>query len=267
MRVIKSVKKRIIVSIAITQLGQGEDLVVLHGWGMNRHVWSTVQTQLSQHFRLWLVDLPGFGDSYETPLATSVNAVAEQLLPHLPEQFHVLGWSMGGLVATAITAEHPERVKTVITVASSPYFLEQANWPGIKPRLMAQLEKDLQHDFRKTVERFLALQAMGSKDAKQQVKQLKQWLFESPLASAETLSRGLTLLEQTDLRETLQSIQVPMLRLYGRLDGLVPLNAAQATGKLAPHTSSYVFSESAHAPFITEPELFVEQVTGFLTSN
>ena len=75
-------------SIAITQLGQGEDLVVLHGWGLNRHVWSTVQTQLSQHFRLWLVDLPGFGDSYETPLATSVNAVAEQLLPHLPEQFH-----------------------------------------------------------------------------------------------------------------------------------------------------------------------------------
>ena len=253
-------------SIAIDQLGQGEDLVVLHGWGMNRHVWSTIKEPLSNTFKLWLIDIPGFGDSHDEPLPQSVDAIAEILLTHLPEHFHIMGWSMGGLIATAIAANYPHRVNKLVTVASSPYFLEQSDWPGIKPRLMKQLENDLHNDFRKTVERFLALQAMGSKDAKQQVKQLKHWLFQSPLASEQALSTGLTLLEQTDLRETLQTIKAPLLRMYGRLDGLVPISAAQATNQLATQSSCCIFNESAHAPFITEPELFVQQLPRFLNS-
>ena len=251
-------------SIAITRQGQGEDLVVLHGWGMNRHVWSLIKDELSKHFNVWLVDLPGFGDSHEETLSNSVDSIADQLLSSLPQRFHILGWSMGGLIATSLATRHCQRVDKLITVASSPYFLESSDWPGIKPRLMTQLETDLQNDFRKTVERFLSLQAMGSKNAKQQVKQLKQWLFESPLASEETLLTGLKLLEKTDLRNTLKHIQAPMLRMYGRLDGLVPISARQAIERLVPQSTSYVFNDSAHAPFITEPELFIERLISFI---
>lgn len=45
-------------------IGEGErDLVLLHGWGLNAEVWSCIQARLAPHFRLHLVDLPGYGRS------------------------------------------------------------------------------------------------------------------------------------------------------------------------------------------------------------
>ncbi len=45
-------------------IGEGErDLVLLHGWGLNAEVWSCIQARLTPHFRLHLVDLPGYGRS------------------------------------------------------------------------------------------------------------------------------------------------------------------------------------------------------------
>ncbi|MCP5077676.1 MAG: alpha/beta fold hydrolase, partial [Psychromonas sp.] len=44
-------------------VGQGKDLVLLHGWGVNSAVWQPVVELLGKHFRLHLIDLPGFGES------------------------------------------------------------------------------------------------------------------------------------------------------------------------------------------------------------
>ncbi|MCX2959717.1 MAG: pimeloyl-[acyl-carrier protein] methyl ester esterase, partial [Serratia symbiotica] len=41
----------------------GRDLVLLHGWGLNAEVWGCMLARLTPHFRLHLVDLPGYGRS------------------------------------------------------------------------------------------------------------------------------------------------------------------------------------------------------------
>ena len=66
-----------------------------------------------------------------------------------------------------------------------------------------------------------------------------------------------------DLRDALTSLSMPMLRLYGRLDGLVPIKVASDLNEQLPSTQQFVFNQSSHAPFMTEHEAFCLQVREF----
>jgi pimeloyl-[acyl-carrier protein] methyl ester esterase len=57
-----------------------------------------------------------------------------------------------------------------------------------------------------------------------------------------------------------------MLRLYGRLDGLVPIKVAQDLQQVVPHSEQYIFTESSHAPFMTELDTFCQQLITFARS-
>ena len=197
--------------------GQGNvHLVLLHGWGLNAEVWRCIDEELSSHFTLHLVDLPGFGRSRGFG-ALSLADMAEAVLQQAPDKAIWLGWSLGGLVASQIALTHPERVQALVTVASSPCFSARDEWPGIKPDVLAGFQQQLSDDFQRTVERFLALQTMG---------------------------------------QPLQNVPMPFLRLYGYLDGLVPRKVVPMLDKLWPHSESYIFAKAAHAPFISHPVEF-----------
>lgn len=243
--------------------GQGSDLVLIHGWGMNGAVWQGVITTLSAHFTVHWCDLPGYGESTDVD-ATSLTDMAQCVLDQAPPQATWLGWSLGGLVATQAALMAPERITKLITVASSPSFMAREGWRGIQPAVLANFQSQLAHDFVLTVERFLALQAMGSPTARQDIKQLKQAVLARPLPTPAALALGLELLETVDLRDQLANITMPWLRLYGRLDGLVPVKSAQAVLGLCPQSDSHVFPSASHAPFISHPDAFTATIQQFI---
>ncbi|OLQ86082.1 pimeloyl-[acyl-carrier protein] methyl ester esterase [Vibrio panuliri] len=242
--------------------GEGKDLVLLHGWGMNGAVWQQTAQRLSQHFRVHIVDLPGFGHSHQASFS-SLADLTQQVLDEAPAQAVWLGWSLGGLVASHIALHHPERISALITVASSPCFAEQKPWRGIQAKVLKAFTAQLIDDFQLTIERFIALQAMGSPSARQDLKALKQAVLSRPMPNQQALLAGLNLLGEVDYRQRLHQVEIPTLRLYGRLDGLVPIQVAEDVAALMPNSQSYVFSQSSHAPFMTEFEEFCQQVTHF----
>lgn len=243
--------------------GQGLDLVLIHGWGMNGAVWHNIVMQLSQHYRVHAVDLPGYGHSGASQ-ADSFEQMCEWILEEAPENAIWLGWSLGGLVATHITQVAPERVSKLITVASSPSFADSEQWKGIKPEVLNNFIEQLSDNFRLTVERFMALQAMGSPTARQDVKQVKKAVFSRPVPEPQVLAQGLKILADTDLRGSLTLINQPFLRLYGRLDGLVPVNVAEKVSEMSPRSESYIFQNASHAPFISHSEEFIEVLQRFI---
>lgn len=242
--------------------GEGQDLVLLHGWGMNGAVWQQSVERLQTHFRVHVVDLPGYGHSAHLP-ASSLEAIAQLLLPHAPRQAIWVGWSLGGLVATHMALYHADYVSKLVTVASSPKFAAESKWRGIQPSVLHAFTEQLSEDFHTTVERFMALQAMGSPSARQDVKNLKQAVLSRPEPNPQALLAGLKMLAEVDLREHLPHLSMPMLRLYGRLDGLVPVKIAEQLTAALPSSEQFVFSQSSHAPFITEPESFYHQLIRF----
>ena len=245
--------------------GQGRDLVLVHGWGMNGAVWQQTVNVLETHFRMHVVDLPGYGHSAHCH-AQNLEEIAQQLMVDAPKDAIWVGWSLGGLVATHMALHHVDYVNKLVTVASSPKFAaekEPVMWRGIQPDVLSTFTEQLVEDFQTTIERFMALQAMGSPSARQDVKQLKQAVLSRPLPDPDSLLAGLKMLSDVDLRSQLAQISVPMLRLYGRLDGLVPLKVSNELDKLLPHTDKYIFMQSSHAPFMTESGTFCKQLLSF----
>ena len=255
--------------LSISVQGNGPALVLLHGWGLNQAIWQPVQAKLAAGFTVYCVDLPGFGDSSWQPgnedFHHACTRVAEALIRHIGHSFALGGWSMGGLMATQIALDFPTYVQRLITIASSPCFIahETGNWPGIKPTTLETFRYQLTTDYRKTLERFLAVQALGSPAARDEIKAMRVLLHERPEPKPEALVAGLRWLARVDLREQIAALQVPLLRMYGRRDSLVPIATQEAILPLLPkHIANTVvtFQESAHAPFFTEPELFIAKL-------
>ncbi|MGO1295694.1 MAG: pimeloyl-ACP methyl ester esterase BioH [Vibrio sp.] len=246
--------------------GAGPDVVFLHGWGMNGAIWQQTAEQLSTHFRVHIVDLPGYGHSHEVS-AGDLSAIVGKLLDQAPPRAVWVGWSLGGLIASHMAATYPQRVSQLITVASSPKFAAERPWRGIQPQVLASFTQQLQDNFEKTIEQFMALQVMGSPSAREDVKRLKQAVLSRPFPNERALHEGLQLLAECDLRQQLTAIQQPFLRMYGRLDGLVPVKVAQDLDMTLPDSSSVIMTQSAHAPFITEPHAFCQEVSNFITRS
>lgn len=230
-------------------------LVLLHGWGLNAEVWNCIRAELASHFTLHLVDLPGFGRSLGFG-AMSHAQMAQCVLEKAPPQAIWLGWSLGGLVASQVALTHPERVLALATVASSPCFCANDEWPGIKPDVLAGFQQQLSEDFQRTVERFLALQTMGTETARQDARMLKNTVLSLPVPDVDVLNGGLEILKTVDLREPLTALSVPHLRIYGYLDGLVPRKVAPLLDTLWPQSESLIIAKAAHAPFISHPVEF-----------
>lgn len=243
--------------------GQGPDLVLVHGWGMNVGVWQDVIPMLSQHYRVHWCDLPGYGENGNVT-ATSLNDIVEQLLVQAPVKAVWLGWSLGGIIASKVALVAPQRVTQLITVASSPCFMSRPEWQGIQPRVLANFQTQLVTDFSITIERFLTLQALGSRTAKEDIRQLKAAVLSRPQPQLAALTLGLSLLEEIDLRSALMGLSQPWLRLYGRLDALVPIKTELVLTLLYPQSKSYVFTEASHAPFISHLDEFISVVMAFI---
>lgn len=247
--------------------GQGLPVVFIHGWGLNAGVWEPLIETLAAHFRVITIDLPGYGKNHDQACSPySLDNIAEQVCQAINEPAVYIGWSLGGLVANQITLNQPNQVKGLVNVASTPCFVQQENWPGIDANVLSNFHRQLAQDTQKTIDNFLKIQAMGSPHIRDDIKRIRTLIMQYPMANQNTLSQSLALLTDTDQRHLLKSIHCPFLRIYGKLDGLVPKTVIEAIAKLAPNSEHIIFNNSSHAPFISELTLFTEKLQQWLNN-
>lgn len=240
-------------------------LVLLHGWGLNHQVWSQLISALPTELDIYTPDLPGFGLS-PCPVPYNLETVLAQLADQIPEQSIVIGWSLGGLLAIALASRYPNKVKKLGLIASTPCFMAKEHWPGMESRVMQQFAGQLQQNLALTVERFLAIQAMGSSTARQDIKLLKQAVLSLPLPSALALQGGLELLANLDLRQEFASLTTRVFIILGRLDSLVPVTIAPLLQNLCALTQVEILPKASHAPFISHQQEFISLLLPHLSA-
>jgi pimeloyl-[acyl-carrier protein] methyl ester esterase len=255
-------------SLHIEIKGHGHPLVLIHGWGMHGGVWQPLLKKLSQHYQLHIVDLPGMGHS--RPLEPAhLHAVAETLAAQLPPNVDVCGWSMGGLVAMRLALTHPEVVRRMVLIGSSPRFVNAASqdeqWEyGIAADVFHQFASQVNTDYHATLIKFLTLQCMGSSDARATVKQLRATFAERPVPTAGSLQKALQILLENDLRQEILHLHKPVLLIHGDRDTLAPLQAAHWLSQHLPFGRLRVIAGAGHAPFLSHPDQFVHAIDEFL---
>ncbi len=238
-------------------------LVLLHGWGVNQGVWQGVRQALAANVMLTTPDLPGFGNAAHYPQPYSLDAVVAQLAQQIPDGSDVCGWSLGGMLAIALAKRYPHKVAKLGLIGASPCFVAQPGWPGMQLTVLQQFAGALSQNLPLTVERFLAIQALGSRSARDDIKTLKQAIMAYPMPAQEAIAGALELLH-CDLRAEFAALSQPVAGFYGRLDSLVPVAVLTQLQQLQPKASFTVAEHASHAPFISHPQLFIDWLNNWL---
>jgi len=250
--------------LASERFGEGHDLVLLHGWGMNAGVWAPLREQLSAHWRVTAIELPGHGDSPFDAQRTRLPDWAGACLDAAPERALWLGWSLGGLLAQQAALLAPARLRGLLVVASTPCFVTRDGWPcAMDDEVFDGFASQLSRDGSRTLARFLALQVRGAKDAGPTLRTLRKALNGRPAPLAKALDAGLRLLLDGDLRARLPELAVPNRWLFGQRDALVPVAAADCIAGLLPCAGRQVLAGAGHAPFLSHPESCLQALQEF----
>jgi len=236
--------------LAIQVFGQGTPLVLLHGWGFDSQIWQSVLPNLlalEKLYQLYLVDLPGFGGSSKM----GWKDFKQQLLVHLPSQFILGGWSLGGLFATRLASEEPQRVMKLLQITSSPYFLRAEGWAGIAPDIL----DDFYHRFVTapplTRQQFVQTQLPASEKCPIDVEQT---------VNITGMQEGLSVLKHWDLRSSLEQLTMPVAYLFGRLDRIVSYKILDNLQECYPHFNYTLLARAGHMPFLSHRAAFIEWI-------
>lgn len=255
-------------SLHIEVQGSGAiPLVMIHGWAMHGGIFAPLVEALREHCTMYLADLPGHGYSRDCGLPLNPATCARAIADATPSAVW-LGWSLGGLVALSAAVDIPQQVRGLAMLCATPRFVVAEDWPyGRDASLVQQLATDLETDYHATIERFLALEVMGSPDPRADLRRLRAEVFARGEPDLRVLQEGIRILDQTDLRAALPQLDAgSSWWSAGRLDRLVHPAAMEASANLCGG-EFHVIAHAGHAPFLSHPDTVAQTLLPWLETR
>lgn len=244
---------------------EATELVLLHGWGGSSAVWRDMLPWLRRRCNVSLIDLPGFGRSEQQP-ELSIDDLLAQIITVAPQRAVYLGYSLGGMLATALAARFPQQVAALLTLASNLRFVADRDWPtAMDPAVFAQFYQLAVEKPAQIGRRFSALQAAGDPQERAIMRLLRE-RAEQELYSCYP-PQALAWLREIDNRTALQSIDCPWLALFAERDALVPAAAAAALAQVFAPVQVELMEDSGHALPLSHPQRCAERVQAFLRQH
>ncbi len=226
-------------------------LVLIHGWAADSRYWQPLIDELCAHHELWTVDLPGFGAS--APGVRELPTLLDDLAGVLPEQAVLVGWSLGGMLATLLAERRPERVVALVTLATNGCYVARPDWPDALSRdTFDEFCAAFDADPALCLKRFGGLQAHGDAEARALTRALRALQVIPDPAQVSAWRDSLTLLDALDIRPALAGLRCPSLHLFGNGDVLVPVGAAGAL-PTGPQATVERLRDCGHAPQLSQP--------------
>ncbi|AUM72189.1 alpha/beta fold hydrolase [Pseudomonas fluorescens] len=233
-------------------------LILLPGWGLGVSPLEPLAAALQgldEHLRVEIEPLPALTSS-------DPDEWLEELDAAVPQDAWLGGWSLGGMLASALAARRGERCCGLLTLASNPSFVAHAQWPSaMAAETFDGFLAGCAADPRQTLKRFSLLCAQGCSDPRGLSRLL---LAGAPSTSPEVLMAGLELLAQLDTRQALQSFRGPQLHLFAGLDALVPAEAAGELLVLLPDVEIGLIEQAGHGFLLEDPHGVAGAIQAFL---
>lgn len=209
-------------------IGSGAPVLLIHGSASDWHEWEENVLALAQGFRIYAVDMPGYGLSEPTgeplTLGWAVSFLQAFMASAGIRKPHIVGHSLGGMVALALALDHPSKVAKLCLVDSAGL-----GDVSISGRLWLFLAR-----------RLSALTAPSS------IPQVVSGLYDRMLP------------------QRIRSLRAPTLIVWGARDRYLPVRHARAAHRAIRNSTLIVFPRSGHAPQREQPLEFNRLVQSFL---
>lgn len=223
--------------------GEGQPLLLLHGWGAHiALVWPLAQAMIPLGYRVYALDMPGFGQTPPPPVAWTVYDYARFVVAYLDaqalEQVDVFGHSFGGRLGLILGSDHAARVRKM-ALADAAGLKPPTPWSvalrlkvykGIRDGLYRIGAKTLADTLRNAYNR-----RYGSTDF-QQVSGVMRETFVKVV--------------NEDLRDHARRVQTPTLLFWGDQDQDTPLSQGQMLEKLIPDAGLIVHKGAGHYSYL-----------------
>jgi len=248
----------------IKKIGQGKDLVLIHGWGMHSGIWEPIIDRFSNQYTLHLVDIPGMGKSHVIN-PYDLDHVTEEISKALPPSFDILGWSLGSLIAIKMSLMYPKKIHRMVLVGGTPCFINQIDWSyGVDFRDFNNFANNLFKNYKSTMINFYILQLMHSKNSKLIIKKLKEMEAVENPPEIKSLQLGLDILLNNDLRNDINKIKHQTLLITGDMDRLTPKSASMWLESHLKESQLKLIKGASHIPFLSHSDEFFNCLDQFL---
>ena len=234
--------------------GEGDAVVLLHGWGCDKNIWKSSIEALRSNFCVVAIDFAGFGASEEPKAIWGVEEYTcsvEALLKELNIQSPTLvGHSFGGRVSILYASRN--EVKSVVLTDAA----------GVKPRRSFSYYRKV-YTY-KLLRRALPL-LIGEKKAQMLLDQRRAKSGSSDYNRATPMMRAiLSKCVNEDLCYAMPKISAPTLLFWGDMDTATPISDAHKMAKLIPDAGLVVAEGAGHFAFLERPGLWLETLKSFL---
>ena len=243
------------VPIFYEQQGAGPCLILLHGFLESSAIWKKIIPQLTEKFRVLVIDFPGHGLSanLEEPLSMEKGAeIINSILEHLNiDEMFMVGHSMGGYIALAFLEQFSEKVKGVVLMNSTTFADSPTRILNRKKALeLVEQNKDS----------FVSLTIHGlfSKSDKvefsSEIEMLKKVVIQYSKKGIKNAIKGM--MARKDRTNILRKYRGKKLIVTATEDPIIPLEISQDISK---QTDSELFTlPGGHMSWLTQDKEIVE---------
>lgn len=241
-------------------LGAGEPILMLHGWGSNSEVHRAMLEQLSRGYRVLALDLPGFGKSEEPPRAYCVDDFADVVQDFLQSlgisAVTLIGHSFGGRIIIKLANRRlPFAISRIVLIDSAGIRPQPSKKGGAKRRLYRILKAIANFaPIRKCFPNFLEAlrQHFGSADY---------------AAASPRMRECLVRTVNEDLTPLLSGVTPETLLIWGENDTATPLSDGQTMERLMPNAGLAVIQGAGHFCFLEQPVIFSRIIASFFRTE
>jgi len=237
-------------------------LVMLHGFGCDSRIFTSMASKLSKEHDAMMVDLPGHGQTREKFVDFSFCAytLLHVLDEYIGTPYSLLGWSMGGQIALEMIRQDPKPIQSLILLSTTPKFVESKAFKiGMNRAMFNKFKKGIKDDVSKTMNGFYDLIFSKGEDTSKYIPDLK-----SQVPSPQTLLACMESFEKYDKRDVLPSISVPTLIICGDSDRVIDPKASLYMSQEIKGSIIKVFHGAGHAPHLTRETEVIDELSRFL---
>jgi sigma-B regulation protein RsbQ len=233
-------------------------LVVLsHGFGTDHRSWRLLLPELLKHYDIGVYDLAGAGpggrSNFDLDRHTSINSFADDLIAILDEQgitrCELLSHSVSGMVGLVASRKHPELFAHISMIAASPRYINDDDYHGgFSQTDLDGLFGAMEASYEGWANGFAPV-VVGD-DFPDFIGEFVAGLMDMPPATAIQIARFIF---QSDMREMLPDITVPVTIIQPRNDAAVPMAVGAYLHEKLPNSTLAVIDSKGHLPHLTAP--------------
>ncbi len=251
--------------IAWDELGSGPAVVLVHGLGSSRRRWRLARQVLADAgFRALRYDLRGFGESSPADRPHGMEEQVSDLeyfVDGIPlDRFHLVGHSLGGMIAQRYAVSHPERVESLVLASTTSHNGRRAS--AFAEAMVLLSERGFDAAFadeqrRPALEHALAEAFPGGPPP---LDMLRVGLEEPDPARANAWRACIGF----SVKQELGQLKCPVLVMHGSADPLIPFRAGQLIHEAIPHSEWLAEEGAGHSLPTSRADSFNRALVGFL---